>query len=58
MQLSDEQTDALCAAYVAMVGRFGEVSAAQQRMLASLSQPSLPTVEWTKDQVRDKTMRQ
>ena len=54
MQLSDDQMDALSAAYVAMMERFEEVSAAQQRMVASLSRPSRPNVEWMKDQARDR----
>ena len=54
MQLSDDQVDAVCKAYLAMMERFEEVSAAQQRMVASLSRPSRPGVEWMKDHVRDK----
>jgi len=39
-------------AYLAMMVRFEEVSAAQQRMVAGLSRPSRPNVEWMKDQAR------
>jgi len=42
----------VCGAYLAMMVRFEEVSAAQQRMVAGLSRPSRPNVEWMKDQAR------
>ena len=51
MQLSDNQIDGICRAYLTMMERFEEVSAAQQRMVASLSRPSRPGIEWMKDHV-------
>ena len=41
----------MCAAYLAMLKRFEEVSALHQRTVASVSKPSWAGTEWVQDHV-------
>lgn len=52
MQLSDEQVDAVCREYMAMMERCHAVYAEQQELLSGLAEFRRPSADWTGDPVR------